>query len=319
MSQPNAFDQLRPIPPPSSWPTNGPSAPTHDPELGRPGPAIDLDHLDDSVDVMLNDAAVADDVPLTGGRQRARPGFWLYCCSIFMLLVFLVGVGFPIFSTVYTTYRLIWDTEYYTPEQYGVIYMICLKMGLWSIFLLTTSQNSCIQFLSSISIFVHLSVWDFAHRGGFFNIPSAHKDLNYHVAYFLFYAFIISYIVFAVLFVLFIFLILGLYCWDRRRRAQQQIANRSILSQIAKITRRDWIGKHTPEEVEKERARSLDNCCICYSPIGDESFLAEIPVCKHIFHHSCVMQWLDKNPTCPICRDNVVKNMQSGGGRVVMS
>jgi hypothetical protein len=275
----------------------------------------DLDHLDDSVDVFMNDRGVAEDVPLTGGRQRVRPGCWGYCCLAFMAAIFVIGVTFPLLSFIYTTYRLIWDSDFYTFEQYAVIYMTCLKLGLYSIFLLSTSRNSCIQFLSSISIFLHLAVWDFAHRGGFFSIPSATRDLHFRVSNFIFFAFIIGYIITAILFFLMVLLMIGLFCWDRRRRQQILAANRVVLNNLGKMTRQEWTAKHTPEQIERERARSLDNCCICYSPIGDESFLAEIPVCNHIFHHSCVMEWLQKNPTCPICRENVVKNIQAAGQR----
>lgn len=26
--------------------------------------------------------------------------------------------------------------------------------------------------------------------------------------------------------------------------------------------------------------------------------------CKHIFHPDCVGPWLEKNPTCPVCKHN---------------
>lgn len=312
------FAAPQPIPLPSNLSRPGPPPPSTlmpDEEQGRAGPpGHNLDHLDDSVDVFLDADRVAPDVPLTGGRERHRPGFIGICCTVLMALVFLLGVTFPLFSFIYTTYRLIWDSDYYTFEQYSVIYMTCLKLGLYSIFLLSTSRNSCIQFLSSISIFLHLAVWDFAHRGGFFAIPSATRDLHFRVSNFIFFAFIIGYMITAALFFILVILMIGLLCWERRNRQRVLAANRVVLQNLGKVTRREWSAKHTPEEIERERARSLDNCCICYSPIGDESFLAEIPVCHHIFHHSCVMEWLQKNPTCPICRDNVVKNLQAAGG-----
>lgn len=29
--------------------------------------------------------------------------------------------------------------------------------------------------------------------------------------------------------------------------------------------------------------------------------------CKHIFHDTCIMPWLDKNITCPNCRFNLME------------
>lgn len=48
-------------------------------------------------------------------------------------------------------------------------------------------------------------------------------------------------------------------------------------------------------------------CCICMDEIKDRQRTG-ITKCKHIFHHSCIREWLTKKcskPTCPNCRQDL--------------
>jgi hypothetical protein len=45
-----------------------------------------------------------------------------------------------------------------------------------------------------------------------------------------------------------------------------------------------------------------DPCSICIDVMRSGQLLCELS-CKHLFHHACVVQWLEKNNTCPKCRD----------------
>lgn len=318
---PDASLQIQPPATATSWPLGQPNDPIPDGLRVQmhDGPHPDLDHLDDSVDNHFNQAAPADDVPLMGGRMRTPSNWIVYCLIAFSAVAMILGIIFPAISFTYTTYRLITDTYYYTPEQYAVIYAVCMQLGLWASFLLSAQRNSCIQYLSSVSIFINLAIWDLAHKGGFFNIPATNKDFLYKVSYFIFYWILIGYMVVTVLIVLVVLIVCLLYCWDQRRKARILAANSVILDRLGKTTRRDWTAKHSPAELEKERDRGLDNCCICYAPINDESFMTELPVCHHVYHHSCVMEWLKKNPKCPICRANVVSNIQLGNNTAVVN
>ncbi|XP_017478390.1 PREDICTED: uncharacterized RING finger protein P32A8.03c-like, partial [Rhagoletis zephyria] len=42
-------------------------------------------------------------------------------------------------------------------------------------------------------------------------------------------------------------------------------------------------------------------CSICNESVHSDGDKVET-ACKHKFHLSCIRTWLDKNPTCPICR-----------------
>jgi len=56
-----------------------------------------------------------------------------------------------------------------------------------------------------------------------------------------------------------------------------------------------WNSIPVPEE-------SID-CVICLETIEQEA--CEIRVCKHVFHRNCIVGWLSKQNTCPICRSHL--------------
>jgi hypothetical protein len=43
-------------------------------------------------------------------------------------------------------------------------------------------------------------------------------------------------------------------------------------------------------------------CPICLLEYEESDVLRQLPACGHIFHTSCVDPWLEKQPTCPVCR-----------------
>lgn len=42
-------------------------------------------------------------------------------------------------------------------------------------------------------------------------------------------------------------------------------------------------------------------CSICLNDWNSEDTCTTLP-CQHIFHAACISSWLEKNPTCPLCR-----------------
>lgn len=56
------------------------------------------------------------------------------------------------------------------------------------------------------------------------------------------------------------------------------------------------------------RPTATDECSICllsYNP-GQTICLAKNPLCKHVFHHDCIEEWLKDHSDCPLCRVNLV-------------
>ena len=48
--------------------------------------------------------------------------------------------------------------------------------------------------------------------------------------------------------------------------------------------------------------RQNDNCAICLKAFEMKHLVKELPKCKHCFHANCILPWLYKTNTCPMCR-----------------
>ena len=46
-------------------------------------------------------------------------------------------------------------------------------------------------------------------------------------------------------------------------------------------------------------------CPICLEDNNTKQ--KQLPICKHIFHESCLNEWLNINPICPLCRTNTIQ------------
>ncbi|CAM6060271.1 unnamed protein product [Sphagnum tenellum] len=43
-------------------------------------------------------------------------------------------------------------------------------------------------------------------------------------------------------------------------------------------------------------------CCICLSRYSVGELLRQIPICKHVFHENCILEWFQTHSSCPLCR-----------------
>lgn len=61
---------------------------------------------------------------------------------------------------------------------------------------------------------------------------------------------------------------------------------------------------------DSDQNESVENegiCSICYIQFKNGSYLIELPTCGHVFHYGCLGSWVDKNPSCPICRFDLLQ------------
>ncbi|XVF78423.1 hypothetical protein PTKIN_Ptkin14bG0131400 [Pterospermum kingtungense] len=56
----------------------------------------------------------------------------------------------------------------------------------------------------------------------------------------------------------------------------------------------------------KSLGKTSDECVICLDDLEDDELCRVFPVCKHVFHFSCIDNWLKNHITCPICRNSIV-------------
>ncbi|CAN8241140.1 unnamed protein product [Cochlearia groenlandica] len=56
----------------------------------------------------------------------------------------------------------------------------------------------------------------------------------------------------------------------------------------------------TPQRfTEEEEEDVMETCAIC---LQEDQDLTELPNCSHVFHDECIMEWVCRSNTCPLCR-----------------
>jgi hypothetical protein len=63
-----------------------------------------------------------------------------------------------------------------------------------------------------------------------------------------------------------------------------------------------------------ESIKHTDDCSICYSSLEEESVKLR---CSHMFHKTCITEWIKSSATCPICRSSVFVCANCNGTRII--
>eukprot|EP00250_Pteridium_aquilinum_P001826 c12034_g1_i1 orf=597-1250(-) len=122
--------------------------------------------------------------------------------------------------------------------------------------------------------------------------------------------------------VLFACLLLVLFCmlYMRRRRdsynasqARAQISARGFPTPVFDQGLSRSFRLKLPT-VPFDASREDNQCAVCLGDYQLSEKLQELPVCKHLFHVSCIDEWLAKNTTCPICRTSLVQESSHSSG-----
>ena len=84
-----------------------------------------------------------------------------------------------------------------------------------------------------------------------------------------------------------------LECLDRYERKQKGIL--------------DCIRANSRPVSIKSLPDGVDQCCICLSGFSEEVPIRQLS-CQHCFCAVCIEQWLMKEDTCPLCKNQVLKS-----------
>lgn len=56
---------------------------------------------------------------------------------------------------------------------------------------------------------------------------------------------------------------------------------------------------------QNEETKTSSSCSICLEHFRNGESLSTIGTCKHIFHHDCLDQWIQRSTSCPYCRRGI--------------
>ncbi|KAK0587295.1 hypothetical protein LWI29_020675 [Acer saccharum] len=57
--------------------------------------------------------------------------------------------------------------------------------------------------------------------------------------------------------------------------------------------------------VTAEQQQACMCCMICLEEFSAGSEATRTP-CRHVYHHQCIAEWLEKSDSCPLCRCNLL-------------
>lgn len=319
MDQNDPINQLRPLNPPTANPVDQAND-LLEPELfvqnGNLNPLqnqalqneIDNDNLEEIFPENIENLPLIIPPPIIFPRNYLI----IFCEIVCMFFFILLTIIFPIFTLSYVSYQQLNNDRYYSPQQISIIVITAIKLLVWSFFTSRrTIKTSLRYFVQYTMISVHFIVWDFAHKGGFLTVPSLQTDFVYKCNYIIFYAMLLMYLTVIGFIALVVLIGIILFCFEKFRKRRIALENRNYLQKLRKQKRKDWVSEHRKMDVEGHVLENTESCCICYGNINEESFITEIPVCKHVFHYDCVMEWLEQNAVCPYCRSDVVRNIKA--------
>ncbi|CAL0305387.1 unnamed protein product [Lupinus luteus] len=61
------------------------------------------------------------------------------------------------------------------------------------------------------------------------------------------------------------------------------------------------------KKVNLEKGMNPESCSICLEEFIEEEEVLAMP-CKHMYHQECIINWLQRCDTCPLCRYSMNKN-----------
>tara|TARA_B100001093_G_C26732671_1_gene972966 strand:- start:213 stop:731 length:519 start_codon:yes stop_codon:yes gene_type:complete len=111
-----------------------------------------------------------------------------------------------------------------------------------------------------------------------------------------------------------------------------QIADRTKKEKLRRLIEQQILSKEKFSDKKQDRQNKFnkafleDECTICLEDLDDDKGLTQIQKClncidqkdkrmyftgcDHIFHGRCMDKWLREDPSCPLCRERVIDNIE---------
>jgi hypothetical protein len=66
----------------------------------------------------------------------------------------------------------------------------------------------------------------------------------------------------------------------------------------------DLLNTQKYESLTDQEINDNKSCVICFEEYKGDNIISKI-ICKHIFHTKCLNMWIEKNQSCPLCRQEI--------------
>lgn len=102
------------------------------------------------------------------------------------------------------------------------------------------------------------------------------------------------------------YLLIGLmlytsFCWRRNRTTRDTDLHVSINNQD--IINNRLINKIKKNIISVSDIDENSSCSICLDDFNSTTEILFLD-CKHIYHSPCILEWITKDPSCPLCRNS---------------
>lgn len=90
---------------------------------------------------------------------------------------------------------------------------------------------------------------------------------------------------------------------ERLMEVQEMLTRRRGMADetIAQVEQFTW----DSAQADAPGTRSQEQCMVCLAEFSNGEDVRRLPPCGHVFHSSCIVEWLRRCTDCPICKANV--------------
>jgi len=89
---------------------------------------------------------------------------------------------------------------------------------------------------------------------------------------------------------------------EEEEKNEEEIFNKKKIKCITKLKEFQF------KDVKKHSKSKDDKCPICLEKYKSSDIIKKLP-CKHLYHKSCIYQWLKQSNLCPICKYDLSKKI----------